>query len=80
LTVQYHPAHYASRDLRGTSKQQKIGLKYIKTLLDQAVVLGRYTRRYLETHGVERIAETESARFESAARLLSELATASAGP
>jgi D-psicose/D-tagatose/L-ribulose 3-epimerase len=29
-----------SRDLRGTSKQQKIGLKYIKTLLDQAVVLG----------------------------------------
>ena len=46
----------------------------------QAVVLGRYTRRYLETHGVERIAEAESARFESAARLLSELATASAGP
>jgi D-psicose/D-tagatose/L-ribulose 3-epimerase len=29
-----------SRDLRGTSKQQKIGLRYIKTLLDQAVVLG----------------------------------------
>jgi uroporphyrinogen III methyltransferase/synthase len=46
----------------------------------QAVVLGRYTRRYLESHGVERIAEAEEARFESAARLLEELATASAEP
>lgn len=44
-----------------------------------AVVLGRFTRRFLESHGVERIAMTAESRFDAALRLLEELATASAG-
>lgn len=42
-----------------------------------AVVLGRYTRRYLESHGIARIAVTEEARFDAAARMLERLAGAS---
>ena len=44
-----------------------------------AVVLGRFTRRFLEARGVGRILVTPDARFASALRLLEELATASAG-
>jgi uroporphyrinogen III methyltransferase/synthase len=44
-----------------------------------AVVLGRFTRRFLESHGVERIAVTEEQRFAAAVKLLEELATAPAG-
>ena len=44
-----------------------------------AVVLGRFTRRFLESHGVEHIATTEEQRFAAAVRLLEELATAPAG-
>ncbi len=39
-----------------------------------AVVLGRFTRRFLESHGVERIAVTDEARFSAAVRLLETLA------
>ena len=46
----------------------------------QAVVLGRHTRRYLESQGVERVAQAEVARFEAAARLLEKLATAPPEP
>lgn len=46
--------------------------------LTPAVVLGPYTRRYLESHGVESIAVTEDARFEAAGRMLESLA--GAGP
>jgi uroporphyrinogen-III synthase len=35
-----------------------------------AVVLGRYTRRYLESRGIARISVTDVPRFDSAARLL----------
>ena len=42
-----------------------------------AVVLGRFTRRFLESHGVTRIEVTEEARFAEAVRLLETLA---AGP
>jgi uroporphyrinogen-III synthase len=42
-----------------------------------AVVLGRFTRRSLEAHGVERIAITPEPRFESALRLLEQLASES---
>ncbi len=42
-----------------------------------AVVLGRFTRRFLESHGVARIEVTEEARFAEAVRLLETLA---AGP
>lgn len=41
-----------------------------------AVVLGRYTRRFLEAHGVSRIEVTEEARFSDAVALLEALATA----
>ena len=41
-----------------------------------AVVLGRYTRRFLEAHGVSRIEVTEEARFSEAVGLLEALATA----
>lgn len=40
-----------------------------------AVVLGRFTRRYLESHGVERVHVSDSPRFDAAARLLERLAT-----
>jgi uroporphyrinogen III methyltransferase/synthase len=40
-----------------------------------AVVLGRYTRRFLESHGVSRIEVTEEARFSDAVALLEALAT-----
>ena len=40
-----------------------------------AVVLGRFTRRYLESHGVERIEVSDEPRFDAAARLLERLAT-----
>ena len=40
-----------------------------------AVVLGRFTRRYLESHGVETIHLSDSPRFDAAARLLERLAT-----
>jgi uroporphyrinogen-III synthase len=40
-----------------------------------AVVLGRFTRRYLESHGVETIHVSDSPRFDAAARLLERLAT-----
>ena len=43
-----------------------------------AVVLGRFTRRYLESHGVERIHLSDSPRFDAAARLLERLATSGA--
>ena len=39
-----------------------------------AVVLGRYTRRYLESHGIVRIAVTDEPRFDAAARMLERLA------
>ena len=39
-----------------------------------AVVLGRYTRRYLESRGIARISVTDVPRFDSAARLLETLA------
>ena len=41
-----------------------------------AVVLGPYTRRYLETHGIAQIAVAEEARFDAAARMLERLAGA----
>ena len=44
-----------------------------------AVVLGRFTRRFLEAHGIERIETTGEPRFAAAVRLLEELATAPAG-
>jgi uroporphyrinogen III methyltransferase/synthase len=40
-----------------------------------AVVLGRFTRRSLEAHGVERIAVAPEPRFESALKLLEQLAS-----
>jgi uroporphyrinogen-III synthase len=43
-----------------------------------AVVLGRFTRRFLESHGVARIEVTEEARFAEAVALLETLATAPA--
>ncbi len=43
-----------------------------------AVVLGRFTRRFLEAHGVARIEVTEEARFADALALLETLATAPA--
>ena len=43
-----------------------------------AVVLGRFTRRFLESHGVSRIEVTEEARFAEAVALLETLATAPA--
>ena len=43
-----------------------------------AVVLGRFTRRFLEAHGVSRIEVTEEARFAEALALLETLATAPA--
>lgn len=45
-----------------------------------AVVLGPYTRRYLESHGIARIAVTDEARFDAAARLLETLAGADGAP
>lgn len=39
-----------------------------------AVVLGRYTRRYLQSRGITRISVTDVPRFEAAARLLQTLA------
>lgn len=39
-----------------------------------AVVLGRYTRRYLEFRGIARISVTDSPRFDAAARMLETLA------
>jgi len=39
-----------------------------------AVALGRFTRRYLESHGVERIDVTEEASFEAARKRLETLA------
>jgi len=44
-----------------------------------AVVLGRFTRRFLDSHGVERIEMTEEQRFAAAVKLLERLATVSAG-
>jgi uroporphyrinogen III methyltransferase/synthase len=44
-----------------------------------AVVLGRFTRRFLEAHGVVRIEVTEEARFAEAVALLEVLATAPPG-
>ena len=44
-----------------------------------AVVLGRFTRRFLESHGVARIRVTEEARFSEAVWLLEELAAAPIG-
>ena len=41
-----------------------------------AVVLGPYTRRYLESHGVVHIAVTEEAQFDAAAKMLEALAGA----
>jgi uroporphyrinogen III methyltransferase / synthase len=43
-----------------------------------AVVLGRFTRRFLESHGVSRIEVTEEARFAEAVAVLEALATAPA--
>ena len=43
-----------------------------------AVVLGRFTRRFLESHGVSRIEVTGQARFSEAVALLEALATAAA--
>lgn len=42
-----------------------------------AVVLGPYTRRYLESRGIARITVAEEARFDAAARMLERLAGAS---
>jgi hypothetical protein len=39
-------------------------------------VLGRYTRRYLESRGIARISVTKAPRFEAAARMLETLARA----
>lgn len=39
-----------------------------------AVVLGRFTRRFLESHGVSRIEVTEEARFAEAVKVLEHLA------
>jgi uroporphyrinogen-III synthase len=39
-----------------------------------AVVLGRYTRRYLESRGIARISVTDVPRFDAAARMLETLA------
>ncbi|HSS44984.1 MAG TPA: uroporphyrinogen-III synthase [Thermoanaerobaculia bacterium] len=39
-----------------------------------AVVLGRLTRRFLESHGVQRVLVTEEAHFSAAVRLLERLA------
>ena len=44
-----------------------------------AVVLGRFTRRFLESHGVVRIEVTEEARFSEAVELLELLAAAPSG-
>ena len=44
-----------------------------------AVVLGRFTRRFLESFGVERIEVTEEARFSEALALLERLAGAPSG-
>ncbi|HKA36712.1 MAG TPA: uroporphyrinogen-III synthase [Thermoanaerobaculia bacterium] len=44
-----------------------------------AVVLGRFTRRFLESHGVSRIEMTEEARFSEAVKLLEHLAAGPAG-
>jgi uroporphyrinogen-III synthase len=44
-----------------------------------AVVLGRFTRRFLESYGVVRIEVTEEARFSEAVRLLELLAAAPSG-
>lgn len=44
-----------------------------------AVALGPFTRRYLESRGVEHIEVAGEARFAAAARLLETLATAAAG-
>jgi uroporphyrinogen-III synthase len=44
-----------------------------------AVVLGRFTRRFLESHGVSRIEVTEEARFSEAVKLLEHLAAESVG-
>jgi uroporphyrinogen III methyltransferase/synthase len=44
-----------------------------------AVVLGRFTRRFLESYGVVRIEVTEQARFAQAVRLLELLAAAPSG-
>jgi len=43
-----------------------------------AVVLGRFTRRFLESHGVARIETTEEQRFAAAVQLLEKLALAGA--
>ena len=43
-----------------------------------AVVLGRFTRRFLESHGVSRVEVTGQARFAEAVALLEALATAPA--
>ncbi len=43
-----------------------------------AVVLGRFTRRFLESHGVSRVEVTREARFAEAVALLETLATAPA--
>jgi uroporphyrinogen III methyltransferase / synthase len=45
-----------------------------------AVVLGPYTRRYLESHGVAHIAVTDEARFDAAAKMLDTLAGGAAAP
>jgi uroporphyrinogen-III synthase len=44
-----------------------------------AVVLGRFTRRFLESYGVDRIEVTEEARFSEALELLERLAAAPSG-
>jgi uroporphyrinogen-III synthase len=44
-----------------------------------AVVLGRFTRRFLESYGVARIEVTEEARFSEAVELLERLAAAPSG-
>jgi uroporphyrinogen-III synthase len=43
-----------------------------------AVVLGRFTRRFLESHGVSHIETTEEQRFSAAVRLLEKLALSTA--
>lgn len=44
-----------------------------------AVVLGRFTRRFLESHGVRHLEVTGEQRFAAAVELLEQLATAPAG-
>ena len=44
-----------------------------------AVVLGRFTRRFLESHGVVRILVTEEARFSEAVAMLEDLAAQAVG-